>query len=270
MDASARPASLPQPRADVIGVIPAYRCADTVGAVVAGVRRFLTTVIVVDDGSDDGTAAAARAAGARVIVRARNGGKGRALREGVAAALADAPDAVVLLDADGQHDPADLPGFLDAWDGGAGELLIGRRFLEGAAEVPTARYRANTIGSRIISALSGAPAVDSQCGYRLLAARLLARMPLRARGYAIESEILLRATFRRAPIASVPIATIYDGNVSHFRPILDTTRIVLACFYYGLGDLLVDRPLGRGCRPADAPARRGEPRLAPTIVDRGR
>src|SRR6185503_10177809 len=103
-------------RADVVAVIPAYRCAATIGAVARGVRQHLERVVVVDDGSDDATAAEAAAAGAQVERFASNRGKGAALLHGIAVALAGEPAAVLLLDGDGQHDPSDAPALLAAWD----------------------------------------------------------------------------------------------------------------------------------------------------------
>jgi glycosyltransferase involved in cell wall biosynthesis len=220
-------------RRDVVAVIPAYQCATTIGGVVGGVRRHVDRVVVVDDGSDDGTAEAAAAAGATVERLAENRGKGVALLAGISLALGavPAPPAVLLLDGDGQHDPADVPSFLAAWDAGAGDLLIGSRMGD-PESIPRARYWTNRIGSRVLSWMTGWEVDDSQSGYRLLAADLLRRLPLASRGYAVESEMLIKAAHRRARLAQVPIRTIYEGNVSHYRPVLDTVRISLWCIYW--------------------------------------
>ena len=218
-------------RRDVVAVIPAYQCAATIGAVVAGVRRHLETVIVVDDGSDDGTGRVAADAGAIVERLPENRGKGHALVRGIGLALAAGPAAVLLLDGDGQHDPADIPGFLAAWDAGAGDLVLGSRMGD-PDTIPRARYWTNRIGSRVLSWMTGWDVEDSQSGYRLLAADLLRRLPFASRGYAIESEMLIKAAHRRARLAQVPIRTIYEGNTSHFRPVLDTVRISLWCIYW--------------------------------------
>jgi glycosyltransferase involved in cell wall biosynthesis len=213
-------------RADVVAVIPAYQCAATIATVVRGVREHLETVVVVDDGSSDTTSGEAAAAGARVTRLAENGGKGAALLRGIDEALAGDPAAVLLLDADGQHDPRDIPAFLAAWDAGAGDLLLGSRMTAEAAEsIPRARYWTNRIGSRVLSWMTGWDIEDSQSGYRLLATPLLRKLPLTARGYAVESEMLILAANRKARLAHVPIRVIYEGNTSHYRPVLDTIRI---------------------------------------------
>lgn len=220
-------------RSDVVAVIPAYQCAATIGAVARGVRQHVERVVVVDDGSADSTAAEAEAGGAEVSRLPENRGKGAALLHGIAVALAGDPEAVLLLDGDGQHDPADVPAFLAAWDRGDADLVIGSRMAEGESEsIPRARYWTNRIGSRILSWMTGWDIEDSQSGYRLLAADLLRRLPMAARGYAVESEMLIKAANRRARLAQVPIRVIYEGNTSHYRPVLDTSRIALWSIYY--------------------------------------
>jgi glycosyltransferase involved in cell wall biosynthesis len=224
-------------RSEIVAVIPAFECAPSIGAVVAGVRRYLETVVVVDDGSRDGTAEAACRAGARVASLPENHGKGYALREGIRLALDLRPRAlaVVLLDGDGQHDPDDLPALFATWDRGEAELVIGTR-LEHPEKIPGARYWTNYIGSRVLSWMTGLELRDSQSGLRLLDAELLRRLPLESDGYAIESEMLLKAARRGARVAHVPIRVIYDGLPSHFRPLRDVLRISCAAIYFKVFD----------------------------------
>jgi glycosyltransferase involved in cell wall biosynthesis len=218
-------------RRDVVAVIPAYQCAATIGSVVAGVLRHLAEVVVVDDGSDDATGEIAAAAGAVVERLPQNCGKGVALLRGIEVALERSPEAVLLLDGDGQHDPEDIPGFLAAWDAGAGDLLVGTRMGD-PDTIPRSRYWTNRIGSRALSWMTGWRIEDSQSGYRLVGADLLRRLPLSARGYGVESEMLIKASHRRGRLGEVPIRTIYEGGPSHFRPVLDTVRIALSCAYW--------------------------------------
>jgi glycosyltransferase involved in cell wall biosynthesis len=218
-------------RQDVVAVIPAYDCAASIGRVVAEMRRHLETVLVIDDGSTDATAAVAESAGARVHRLPANQGKGAALLRGIELALEGEPAAVLLLDGDGQHDAADAPAFLAAWDAGAGDLVVGSRMSSPEA-IPAARYWTNRIGSRVLSWMTGWEVEDSQSGYRLVGAELLRRLPLASRGYAVESEVLIKAAHRGARLAQVPIRTIYEGNPSHYRPVLDTVRISLWSIYW--------------------------------------
>ncbi|MDQ3127802.1 MAG: glycosyltransferase family 2 protein, partial [Chloroflexota bacterium] len=98
----------------IVALIPAHDEAPRIGAVIAAARAHLA-VVVVDDGSSDATASVARAAGATVIEQHPNQGKGAALRAGFRTALDNGAEAILTLDADGQHDPAEIPRFLDAW-----------------------------------------------------------------------------------------------------------------------------------------------------------
>ena len=218
-------------RADVVAVLPAFQCERTVGEVVCGLAARLARVVVVDDGSSDATAEAARTAGAEVHRHERNRGKGEALQTGIARALESEPQALVLLDADGQHDPADLPRLLAAWDDRRPDLIIGAR-LHDVGRIPPARYWTNYIGSQILSRMTGYDLEDSQSGYRLLAAPLARRMQLVSRGYAVESEMLIKAARYGARLEHVRIRTIYNGTGSHFQPVRDTFRISCASVYF--------------------------------------
>jgi glycosyltransferase involved in cell wall biosynthesis len=222
-------------RTDVVAVIPAFQAAATLGAVVAGVRRRIERVVVVDDGSTDATAAVALAAGAEVERLERNGGKGVALRRGIDLALAAEPGALVLLDADGQHDPAELDAFFAAWDARRPDLLIGARLAD-PAKIPPARYWTNYIGSRILSWMCGVELEDSQSGYRLLAAPLARALELSSAGYAVESEMLIKAARLGARIEHVRVRTIYNDAGSHFSPLRDTFRISCASIYFKVFD----------------------------------
>lgn len=231
------------PRQDVVAVIPAYQCAVTVGEVVEGVLRHLARVVVVDDGSSDGTGEVAAEAGALVVRSPRNRGKGHALRRGFAEVLDRRAtgemaevEAVAMLDGDGQHDPADLPVLLAAWDETAYDLIVGRR-LEARDLIPAHRYWTNRIGTGLLSFITGVALEDSQSGYRLIAADLLERLDLRSDGYAIESEMLIKVARRRARIGQVTIKTIYHDRVpSFYRPVRDTVAITLASIYHRLFD----------------------------------
>jgi glycosyltransferase involved in cell wall biosynthesis len=218
-------------RSDVVAVLPAFECERTVGALVRGLATQLERVLVVDDGSGDATAAEAAAAGAEVVRHERNRGKGAALATGFARALAAPCAALALLDADGQHDPADLPRLLAAWDARRPDLVIGAR-LHDARRIPPARYWTNYIGSRILSRMTGFELEDSQSGYRLLSAGLARRLALRSSGYAVESEMLIKAAALGARVEHVKIRTIYNGAGSHFQPVRDTFRISCASVYF--------------------------------------
>ena len=192
----------------IVALIPAYREAPRVAAVVTGALVHLP-VVVVDDGSDDGTADVAEAAGATVIRQVPNQGKGAALRAGFRHVLALGCEAVVTLDADGQHDPAEIPAFLAAWTARHAPLVIGRRTF---AEMPIVRRVANELGTATFSWAVGRHIPDNQSGYRLLGRRLMeATLGSQERGFEFEVEMIAVCLRRGWPLAWVPISTIYAG-----------------------------------------------------------
>ena len=203
-----------------VALIPAYRCESSVGPVVSGVRSIVDDVVVVDDGSPDGTAAAAEAAGARVLRRTENGGKGTALRDGLAVVLREGFTHVAFVDADGQHDPPDLARLLEAAAGGA-DFVIGSR-LGSPETMPAKNYWAITIGDKVLARMTGLSIEDGQSGYRLVSADLLRPLHLVSRRFAIENEILVKAAPRVRKLAVVPVTTIYGAGSSHYRPFHDT------------------------------------------------
>lgn len=199
----------------IIALIPAYEEGPRIAAVVEAARRYLP-VVVVDDGSTDDTAARAEAAGALVLRQVPNAGKGAALRAGFRHALAAGAEAVVTLDADGQHDPAEIPAFLAAWSASRPELVIGQRDLGG---MPPVRRVSNTVGGWMLAAALGRTVPDNQSGYRLIGRRLMASLlDSDESGFEFEVEMIARCIALGLPIASVPIRTIYAGEPSHIRP----------------------------------------------------
>jgi len=210
-------------------LVPAYQAESTVGAVVRGALAHVATVVVVDDGSSDATGEKARAAGAEVLRRERNGGKGQALRSGLALVLASDATHVAFVDADGQHDPEDLPALLAAARSGE-PFVIGSRMGDPEA-IPAYRYRTNEIGSRILTRMTGHEIEDAQSGYRVVSADLLRRFGLSAKGYSIETEMLLKAAPLVRRFAHVPVRAIYGGP-SHYRPFRDTWITSWAAVYW--------------------------------------
>lgn len=214
-----------EPRA----LVPAFNAAETVGDVVLGLRRHLGEVLVVDDGSSDATGEVARRAGARLLTLPSNAGKGSAVRAGLADLLASSATHIALVDADGQHDPADLPRLLDAAAAGE-EFVIGSR-MELPDQIPGYRYRTNEIGSRILTRMTGHEVEDGQSGFRVVSTRVLRLLRLTARGYSIETEILLKAAPFVRRFRHVPVQAIYGGP-SHYRPFRDTWLISWGAVYY--------------------------------------
>jgi glycosyltransferase involved in cell wall biosynthesis len=196
----------------VVALIPAYNESGRVAEVVSGVAAYLPP-FVIDDGSTDETAAIAEAAGATVLRQSPNQGKGAALREGFRRALADGCEAVITLDADGQHDPAEIPKFLEAFAARRADLIIGQRRLRW---MPPIRRLANWLGRKTFSWALGRPVPDNQSGYRLISRRLmLALDAAEESGFEFELEMIVTCVRQGFTLDWVPIRTIYTGEGSH-------------------------------------------------------
>jgi glycosyltransferase involved in cell wall biosynthesis len=219
----------------VAALIPAYNCAATVAQVVAGVSVHVPLVLVVDDGSSDDTALQAQRAGAHVLSLPRNVGKGGAVRAGLPWLLAGPWTHLLMLDADGQHDPADIPAFLALAE--EHDLVVGNR-LHNPQPIPPKRFWTNYIGTRALTLMTGFPLEDSQCGFRLVRASLLRQMELVGNRYSLDTEILVRAGRLRASFAHVPVRVIYNGQASHFRGLRDTVHIVFSAVPFKVDERL--------------------------------
>jgi glycosyltransferase involved in cell wall biosynthesis len=206
-------------------VIPCFNEARKIGAVVRSVCAHVPTVFVVDDGSTDSTAMEASAAGAIVLSRSANGGKGAALRTGWRTARERGFTWALSLDGDGQHAAADIPSFFARAERTGAPLIIGNRMGQQALMPPTRRW-ANRWMSRCLSQLTGANLVDSQCGFRLAHLPTLLQMKLAANGFVLESEMLVELLAAGKQIEFVPIEVIYGAGRSKIRPCRDTWRWV--------------------------------------------
>jgi glycosyltransferase involved in cell wall biosynthesis len=216
---------------NVAALVPAYNEAATIGDVVRGVQPYVSRVLVVDDGSTDGTADEARGAGASVVAHAANLGKGHAVRTGLSHLLSSDITHVMLLDGDMQHLPDEAPRLLDAARTTGADVVIGERRFD-LSDMPASRYHANRIGSRALSRFVGVPVDDTQCGFRVFRTGTLRQMRLSARGYDIETEMLIKLRRLGGRVASIPVSAVYDGRRSKLRPIRDTTRTCFLAVYY--------------------------------------
>jgi glycosyltransferase involved in cell wall biosynthesis len=214
-----------------IALIPAFNEAETVAAVVDGVRPLVERVLVVDDGSTDATSDHARQAGAEVIAHGRNLGKGHAIRTGLARIFEEDATHVLVLDADLQHVPSEAVRLLSVAEATGADVVIGCRQFR-RDQMPAARYHANRIGSRALSTFVGVPVPDTQCGFRVFRVDALRPITLSATGYEIETEMLIKVRRRGGRVGAAGVTAVYNGRRSKLRPIRDTTRTCFLAVYY--------------------------------------
>jgi glycosyltransferase involved in cell wall biosynthesis len=209
-------------------VIPALDCEGTIADVVRGGLGILDTVVVIDDGSTDATADRAGAAGAIVIRHDRTRGKGAALVSGIQWAARGGFTHVVTMDGDGQHIATEIPKLLELSRQYGDALVIGAR---DAQSTNPARLRlfGNRFANRWVEIASGLALPDTQSGFRVYPVAQTAALGVRARHFAFETEVLIRAARAGIPIESVPVTVYYPPPgqwKSHYRGFVDTVRII--------------------------------------------
>jgi len=217
---------------DIAVVIPAYNAGEKLELVLSKTLTIIpkSQVIVVNDGSTDGTPEVASQNGVQLVRHGRNRGKGAALKSGFERALATPEiQAVITMDADGQHDSAHLPEFIRAFRQTPVDLIIGCRQLRWPP-MPLFRVMSNRITSALVSWRLGMKIPDSQSGYRLHSRRLLEQVKPDTDGYEMESELLMKAVRSGMKIGFIPIATIYSSETSHIHGGRDTWRFVQMWF----------------------------------------
>jgi glycosyltransferase involved in cell wall biosynthesis len=259
----------------ILAGICAYNEARYVGSIVLQAKQYVDDVIVVDDGSTDNTTAVAELAGATVIRHTRNKGKGAAIQSILAEAKKRNPDVLVLLDADAQHDPNEIPVLAKPISEGF-DLVIGSRK---AQEHKTPLYR--RIGKSVIfrssRIASRTKVYDSESGFRALSPKAIKKLDLKSQGFGIESEMIANAAEKKLKITEVPISNIYTKDGSTHHPIwhgIDVLgRIVIVIsqrrplFFFGLaGAILLVIGLIIGIRVINIAANTGELALGSTIL----
>ena len=182
-------------------------------------------VVVIDDGSTDNTHHIAKEHGATVIRNQVNLGKGASLLKGFSYALERDFEAVITMDGDGQHSPADIPYFIRLAKHSDSAILVGNR-MKRSHKMPQLRRATNKFMSWIISIVVGQRIPDTQCGFRLIKIHVLKNINLRTKKYEIESEMLIRGSRKGYKIESVEIETIYEGTKSQIHPFKDTLRFL--------------------------------------------
>lgn len=208
-------------------LIPVYNHLGGIGPVIERARGLGLPIWIVDDGSTDDTAERlATIEGITVIRHGENRGKGAALLTGFAA-LAGEVEWVVTLDADGQHDPADVPSMIRAIPKGQRSIVIGRREGMVGEDVPWTSRFGRKFSNFWVRCAGGPDLSDTQSGMRIYPLPEAAGLGVVARRFQFEVEVLVRARWAGIPVVEAPVGVCYTPGmkrISHFRPFVDFYR----------------------------------------------
>lgn len=220
-------------------LIPAYNAGQTLGSVLEKIRALRMDTIVVNDGSEDETKRVALEYGALLLEHPSNLGKGAALRTGFNYIVEKGYQVVITLDADGQHNPSEIPSLLNIFQSVKPDILIASRSGEFDRMTFLRRFW-NRLAAKAVARLCHSDITDSQSGFRLIRAKVLKEIPLVTSGYEMELELLIKACKKGFDVLSVPtIPSKPDGTAfSHFKPVSDTWKgcKVFLRILFGLGD----------------------------------
>jgi len=204
-------------KAVIIVGMPAYNEEKYVGSVVLQARQFADEVVVVDDGSSDRTAQVARLAGATVVQHRENSGYGATVQTVLAEAKKRDPKVLVLLDADGQHNPEEITLLVNAISAGF-DVAIGSRKAK-SEDIPAYRRFGQNVISFFTRVLSRSTLSDTESGFRAFSSKAISVLEPKERGMAISAETISEATAKGLKITEVPISAIYTGDGSTFNPV---------------------------------------------------
>lgn len=209
-------------------IIPTYNNAQTLEKVLSGVLAFTGHLLVVNDGSTDETEHILQKFPEITVVKhPHNLGKGMALRSGFTKALQIGYNYAITIDSDGQHNPDDLPVFLQKLEEKPGILIVGARNM-GQDSVPGKSSFGHRFSNFWFRVETGICLPDTQSGFRLYPLQKLKNIRWFTRKFEFEIEVLVRAAWKGIPVTSVPVTVYYapkETRVSHFRPFRDFTRV---------------------------------------------
>ena len=209
-----------------VAIIPAYNEEVALGSIILRTLQYVDEVIIVNDGSDDKTVDVAKLAGAEIINHATNLGKGEALKSGFSA-IGDA-DVVVTIDADGQHNPDEIPSLIKPIIEDGADLVNGSRYMNGPEEnTPAYRRVGQQVLDNATNISAGIKVTDSQSGFRAFSPAACKVFRFYDTGFGIESEMLVDVAEAGLKIVEVPITVRYDVDGSTKNPVTHGVGVLL-------------------------------------------
>lgn len=229
-------------------LLPAYNEEVSIASMVLLSLQYADEVIVIDDGSSDRTSEVSRLAGATVLSHTTNKGKGAALKTGFK--YAQDYDIIVTIDADGQHNPSEIPDVIKPIMEDRADIVNGSRYIAGKdTTTPTYRRVGQTILDNATYLASGVKLTDTQSGFRAFSSKSIEYFNFDPNGFGIESDMLIEASVNKLRIVEVEITVRYDVNTTTDNPIvqgfsvlmriLELMRFNRPLYFYGISGSIV-------------------------------
>ena len=229
-------------------LLPAYNEEIAIASMILLSSRYVDEVIVIDDGSTDRTKEVSELAGATVLSHKINKGKGVALKTGFE--YAKDFDIIVTIDADGQHNPSEIPLLIKPIEDGQADLVNGSRYINGH-ETSTPKYRrvGQTVLDKTTNMASGITITDSQSGFRAFSSECFKCFNFNPEGFGIESDMLIEAANHNMRITEVEITVRYDVNTTTANPVIQGVSVLLRVlelmrfnrplYFYGISGAII-------------------------------
>lgn len=229
-------------------LLPAYNEEVSIASMVLLSLQYADEVIVIDDGSSDRTSEVSRLAGATVLSHTTNKGKGAALKTGFK--CAQDYDIIVTIDADGQHNPSEIPDVIKPIMEDRADIVNGSRYIAGKdTTTPTYRRVGQTVLDNATYLASGVKLTDTQSGFRAFSSKSIEYFNFDPNGFGIESDMLIEASVNKLRIVEVEITVRYDVNTTTDNPIvqgfsvlmriLELMRFNRPLYFYGISGSIV-------------------------------
>jgi glycosyltransferase involved in cell wall biosynthesis len=201
----------------IIAGMPAYNESKYIGSLVLNTKQYVDEVIIVDDGSTDETSQIAKFAGAEVVRHPQNKGYGAAILSIFEEARKRDPDVLIILDADSQHNPQEIPRLIQPIIDGY-DVVIGTREHQ-SEKIPFYRRMGQKVISSSVNILSKEHLTDTECGFRAFSRKAIMTLNLKESGMAISAETVAEASRKNLKITQVPVSVTYGKDSSTLNPV---------------------------------------------------
>ena len=228
---------------DIVLIIPCLNCEHSIGTVIKNSKEFLSKIIVIDDGSCDRSAEIAKGEGVKVVSIETNAGVGYALRLGFSLALESGYHTFITIDADGAHNPNNIPSLLETHFYGSHQLTIGNRWHEGySPNISSAKWWANRFAARLVECVTGRVLPDVACGFRVLNRRFVEHILLQhnTAGFGFLYEMIFHLE-HNSGIGYSPVEVRYNASTFLFTHRQELLQLLHVCYKWAKDAELVSK-----------------------------